>query len=358
MAGKLTARGVESLSKRKGRYLDGNGLFMRVLGPNKSYWVYRYRVHGVDREMSIGNPQFMTLVEARAKHLELRAIVAKGGDPVGERQKGKAFAKVVHRADAPTFGAAADAFLDWKDKLGKFPNRKHRWQWGATLAGLPASFRAKPVAEITVMDVFAALEPIWDKTPETASRLRGRIAAVIDKARGPEDERRNPADWSGWLKTQLGSPKELGKIDRKTGERVERGHHAAMPYKAVPSFMAKLTEMPGVASRALMFTILTCARTGEALGATWSEINFDTATWVIPKERMKMQKPHDVPLSDAAIAILRAQKADGGKNPHVFPGRPTKPLSLMAMAMLLRRMDVDMTVHGFRCLVPAFAGAG
>jgi hypothetical protein len=101
MAGKLTARRVESLSKRKGRYLDGNGLFMRVLGPNKSYWVYRYRVHGVDREMSIGNPQFMTLVEARAKHLEMRAIVAKGGDPVGERQKGRAFAKVLHRADAP-----------------------------------------------------------------------------------------------------------------------------------------------------------------------------------------------------------------------------------------------------------------
>jgi integrase len=351
MAGKLTARGVESLSKRKGRYLDGNGLFMRVLGPNKSYWVYRYRVHGVDREMSIGNPQFMTLVEARAKHLEMRAIVAKGGDPVGERQKGRAFAKVLHRADAPTFGEAADAFLDWKDKLGKFPNRKHRWQWGATLAGLPASFRAKPVAEITVMDVFAALEPIWAKTPETASRLRGRIAAVIDKARGPEDERRNPAAWSGWLKTQLGSPKELGKIDRKTGERVERGNHTSMPYQEVPAFMARLKETPGVASLALQSTILCALRTSEVLDMIFDEIDFERAILNIDGKRMKMGKPHRVPLSDAALAILKAQKAQyetRGKNPYVFPGRPMKPLSNMSMAMLLRRMKCEVTVHGFR----------
>ena len=177
--------------------------------------------------------------------------------------------------------------------------------------------------------------------PETASRLRGRIEAVITAAQVdgwiPEDKP-NPARWKNWLSRKLPPPKKLG----------SRGHHAAMPYDQLPAFMARLAETPGVASRALMFTILTCARTSEALNAAWDEIDFGKATWSIPKERMKMGEPHRVPLSAPALAILRALDLARGKNPFVFPGRPMRALSNMSMAMLLRRMKCEVTVHGFR----------
>ena len=137
----------------------------------------------------------------------------------------------------------------------------------------------------------------------------------------------------------LPNPKKVGK---------PRGHHPALPYADVPAFMARLGETPGAASRALQFTILTAARSGETLGMTSDEVDFDTATWVVPASRMKMRKEHAVPLSEQAVAILRAQEAERGKNPHIFAGRPQRPLSGMAMSVLLRRMNVDATVHGMR----------
>jgi integrase len=213
---------------------------------------------------------------------------------------------------------------------------------------LPASFRSLPFDGIGPQQVFDALDERWAKTPETAKRLRGRIEAVLDFARKPEDTRPNPAAFSGWLKVKLGSAKKLGKIDRKTGERVERGHYAAMSHKAVPAFMARLSEIDSVASRALQFTNLTASRTNEALGARWDEINFDEAVWAVPPERMKTGEVHKVPLSDTALAILHAQRETRGANPHVFPGRPMRPLGASTMPMLMRRLDAEATVHGFR----------
>ena len=347
MAGKLTARGVGSLAKRKGRFLDSDGLFLRVLNPDKRvYWVYRFRLNGLDRETSIGAYPAMSLAEARIKHTDLRAIVLRGIDPVGQKQAAKQ-AKTV--SDASTFGEVADAYLDRQDKRGLLgKNPKHRQQWRSTLASLPAWFRSLPVDQIGPKQVFDALDPIWADKPETASRLRGRVEAVLDFARKPDDVRPNPAAWSGWLKTKLGSAKKLGKIDRKTGERVERGHYAAMPHKAVPAFMARLSEIDSVASRALQFTVLTASRTNEALGARWDEINFDEAVWTVPPERMKTGEIHKVPLSDAALAVLYAQREARGQNPHVFPGRPMRPLGASTMPMMMRRLDAEATVHGFR----------
>ena len=269
---------------------------------------------------------------------------------MGEKRPGRAPAA---SSDAQTFGAAAEDYLERKERRGELgKNAKHRQQWRATLAKLPKSFRDLPLDQIGAQQVFEVLDPIWERTPETASRLRGRIAAVIDATRGPEDERRNPAAWTKWMKDKLGDPKKLGKIDRLTGERVPRGNHAAMSYKLVPTFMTKLATMPGLAALALRFTILTGARTDETLGMPWEEIDFESATWNVPGPRMKMDKPHRVPLSDSALAILRARFAERGdsQNPFVFPGeRPRKPLSNMAMAMLLRRLGHgDVTVHGFR----------
>ena len=348
--GKLTQKGLAVLLKKPPkRHPDGDGLFFKVAGQGKAYFTYRYSLGGKESETSLGPFPEMSLDEARIRHLELRAAVARKIDPVGEKP-GKAPAA---SSGAPTFGAAADDYVERKEKRGELgKNAKHRQQWRATLAKLPKSFRDLPLDQIGAQQVFEVLDPIWERTPETASRLRGRIAAVIDATRGPEDERRNPAAWTKWMKDKLGDPKKLGKIDRLTGERVPRGNHAAMSYKLVPTFMARLATMPGLAALALRFTILTGARTDETLGMPWEEIDFESATWNVPGPRMKMEKPHRVPLSDSALAILRARFAERGdsQNPFVFPGeRPRKPLSNMAMAMLLRRLGHgDVTVHGFR----------
>lgn len=366
MTGKLTARSAESLAKRKGRWLDGSGLFLRTLEPGrKVYWTYRYRIGGKDREMSVGVYPVLSLAEARINHAELRALVLKGIDPVGERRKAKA---PKPESDAASFGAFSDTYVERKEKRGELgKNPKHRQQWRNTLAKLPAWFRDLPVDEIKPEQVRDALEPFWTATPETGSRLRGRIAAVIESARASDDERRNPASWTPWMKTQLGSAKKLGKLDRLTGERVKRGNHAAMPYAKVPAFMARLGDAPGDAAKALMFTILTACRSGEVLGAIWNEFDLDhiemmvgddgrARTIAIPLfaisgDRMKAGKPHRVPLSAPALAILSEMRAGRrDDHPFVFAGaRPRKPLSNMAMAMLLRQLGVgEFTVHGFR----------
>jgi len=185
------------------------------------------------------------------------------------------------------------------------------------------------------------LEPIWNLKPETASRLRGRIEVILAAAQVKgwiDPDKPNPARWKNWLDHTLPQPKKLG----------VRGHHAAMPYKDVPAFMARLAETPGVAAKALQFLILTATRTTETLGAQWNEISFQTETWVIPKERMKMGEAFSVPLSDAALRLLSNQMGQRGKSVYVFPGRPRAPLSNMSLSMLLRRMGESVTVHGFR----------
>jgi integrase len=256
-------------------------------------------------------------------------------DPLATRQAAKS-----GQSGKPTFGEVADRYLAVHETSWRNP--KHRRQWHMTLTEYCKSIRSKLVDQITTDDVLGVLEPIWNRIPESASRLRGRIEAVLDAARARnhiDADKANCARWKGHLAKLLPKPRKL-----------TRGYHAAMDYRDLPAFMAKLAETPGVASLALTFTVLTCVRTGEALGATWDEIDFPTATWTIPKERMKMAKPHDVPLSDAAVAILRAQEIRRtDRNDHVFPGQPMRPLSNMAMAMLLRRIGAgDSTVHGFR----------
>ena len=164
---------------------------------------------------------------------------------------------------------------------------------------------------------------------------------IIDAARAhghiPED-RSNPARWRGHLDKLLPKPAKL-----------MRGHHAALAYADLPAFWVKLAEIHTTASQALMFTILCCARTSETLGMTWDEVSFGGEVWRVPASRMKMQKPHDVPLSEQALRLLADQMGQRGKGSLVFPGgRPRRPLSSIAMAMLLRRMGIDATVHGFR----------
>ena len=331
---KLTQAALRSLIKKAGRHSDGGGLYFRVLDANKAYFVYRYTLNGKERETSIGPFPEISLGEARDKHAELRKQVKVDKiDPLA--------AKAAPAAQAvPTFGVMADLYIQTHE--GSWRNPKHRRQWVKTLGEYAAPIRDKPVDQIRTADVLAVLRPIWNDIPESASRLQGRIQSVLEAAQALghiDEDKANPARWKGHLDKLL--PKR---------QRLTRGHHRAMDYRALPEFMAQLAEINTVASRALMFTILTCARTSEVLHATWDdEISFADAVWRVPASRMKMGKPHDVPLTEEALAILSVQMEGRGRNPYVFPGgRPRQPLSTMAMSMLLRRLNADATVHGFR----------
>ncbi len=338
--GKLNPRGLAALIKKPPkRHPDGDGLFFKTAGQGKAYWTYRYTLGGKESETSLGPYPEMSLDQARIRHLELRAAVAKKIDPVAKRG-GRVGAKSAAPSGTPTFGQCADAYLNAHD--AGWRNPRHARQWAMTLTKYCAPIRDLPVDEVDAKAVLKVVEPRWREVPETASRLRGRIEAVLSAAQvaGHIDQNRpNPARWKGWLDQMLPNPKKLG----------ERGNHAAMPYDQLPAFMARLAKIDSVASRALQFTILTAARTGEVLGATWGEADFERAIWSIDAARMKMGKRHDVPLSNAALAILRAQEAErNDRNDHIFPGRPVRGLSNMSMNMLLRRSRVDATTHGFR----------
>jgi integrase len=223
---------------------------------------------------------------------------------------------------------------DWR-------NPKHAAQWPATLGtyAYPV-FGDLPVGQVDTALVMKALEPIWNEKTETASRLRGRIEAVLGWATtSGYRSGDNPARWRGHLENLLAKKSKVAPVE----------HHAALSYAELPDFMTEMHQQEGIAAQALQFTILTAARTGEVIGATWPEIDFKQCLWTIAAQRMKARREHRVPLSEPALAILQAMNAvRSGK--YVFPGnRSDRPLSNMAMAMLVRRMGrADLTVHGFR----------
>jgi integrase len=242
-----------------------------------------------------------------------------------------------------TFGDMADAHVQTHETTWR--NAKHRYQWRQTLTDYCGPIRGLPVDQIGTADVLAVLKPLWSRAPETASRLRGRIESVIDAARAlnhiPEDKA-NPARWKGHLDKLLPKPAKLS-----------RGHQKALPYADVPEFVASLRASSNMAALALEFLILTAARTNETLGAQWREVDLVNAIWTIPPDRMKTGDAFSVPLSERAVAILadarRAARKEPTADSFVFPGViPKKPLSNMALAMLLRRMGVEATAHGFR----------
>jgi integrase len=243
-----------------------------------------------------------------------------------------------------TFGEAADALIE--SMSPSWRNEKHLAQWTMTLRVYCAPLRPMSVAQVGTDDVLRVLKPLWLSKAETASRLRGRIERVLDfaKARGVRSGE-NPARWRGHLDAVL--PKR-GKLTR--------GHHKALPFDEIPDFMSRVRKMEGVSPRALEFAVLTAARSGEVLGARWQEIDLQAKCWVIPPERMKAARVHRVPLSDRALAIL-SELGQVRTSEFVFPGlKRAKPLSSMALEMVLRRMQVDATVHGFRSGFRDWAG--
>ena len=335
--GKLNAMAV-ARAKRRGYYGDGGGLYLQVSDSGAKSWVFRFKDSGKLREMGLGPLHTIGLAEARERAQDCRRKRLDGLDPI-EARKAQRMAAKLDAAKAMTFKACAERYIA-SHKAG-WRNAKHAAQWTATLETyVYPSFGGLPVQAVDVGLVMKAVEPIWAEKPETAGRVRGRIEAILDwaKSRGYR-EGENPARWRGHLENLL--PK------RSKVRRVE--HHAALPYPEIGTFMTELRQQEGVAARALEFAILTAARTGEVIGARWSEINIAEQLWTIPAERMKGGREHRVPLSDAALAIVRSM-AEIRQGDFVFPGGKTnRPLSNMAFLMLLRRMGrSDLTAHGFR----------
>jgi integrase len=288
--------------------------------------------------MGLGPLHTVTLTEARVKALEARKLRLAGIDPLDARFAERAAAKL-EAAKTMAFNECAEKYIE--AHMAGWKNAKHQQQWTNTLESYAYPvFGDLPVQAIDTALVMKVIEPLWAEKTETASRLRGRIEAVLDWAtvrtyRTGE----NPARWKGHLDHLL---PERAKVARVR-------HHAALPYAEIGSFMSEAAELEGISASALRFMILTATRTSETLGATWSEVDLNEAIWIIPPERMKAGREHRVPLSGAARAILTGMKKIK-LGEFVFPGgRPGRPLSSMALLMTLRRMKRDdLTGHGFR----------
>jgi integrase len=300
-------------------------------------------LNGKRSEIGIGAAASVSLATARRAAAEMREAVAIGKDP----RSALAPTEVQNEAAIPTFGAFAEQYISSVEEGWKNP--VHRQQWRNTLRDHASRIRDLPITDISTDDVLAVLQPIWLAKAETAKRVRGRIEKILDaaKARGlrPRDSM-NPAMLRGHLALLL--PKQ---------SKLQRGHHPALPFREAPAFMAALQKRPALAARCLEFVILTAARSGEALGATWSEIDFHQKLWTVPAPRMKAGVEHVVPLSDAAVTVLQSIRPDipALKEPIFAVGGAAR--SNMAMTMLLRRMGYGhVTTHGFRSTFRDWAG--
>ena len=330
----LTHKTVEHAEP--GRHADGGGLYLRVKPPvsedakGARSWVFRYSFAGGTRELGLGpaGAGGVSLADARDMAAALRLKVRAGVDPLAERAQAEAQALAAAQAAkvaATTFKDVAEAYIATNE--GGWRNDKHRQQWKNTLKTYVYPVIGDlPVSEVATAHVLKILEPIWKDKAETASRVRGRIETVLDaaKARGYR-EGENPARWRGHIAQIL-----------PARSRLSRGHHPALGHERVGEFVADLRGRKSTAALALEFTILTAARTGETINATWSQVDLDKGVWVIPPDKMKAGKEHRVPLSARAVEILKATKLHGKK--HLFPSDSGDNLSGMAMAMLVRRM--------------------
>jgi integrase len=334
---RLTARGAQTL-KTPGLYGDGGGLYLAIAKGGSRSWIYRFQLAGRRRDMGLGSADLYSLAEARDKALAARRMVADGIDPIEARRQARDKAKI-ETAAAMTFKECAERYIAAHKAGWRSPKSLDAWE--STLAAyVYPAFGALPVQAIDTGLVTKAIEPIWATIPETAGRVRGRIESILDYAAvNGWRQGENPARWRGHLEKLLPRKSKVRQVE----------HHPALPYAEIGPFMTELRAGEGIAVAALEFCILTVARTGEARGARWPEINRAERLWTVPADRMKGGREHRVPLSDAALAIVD-RMAEIRSRDYLFPGaQPGRPLSNMAMLMLLRRMGHDdLTVHGFR----------
>lgn len=313
-----------------------DGLALQILPSGGRSWILRMTVGDKRRDMGLGGFPDVPLSQAREAARQARAKVKQGIDPIEEARANQSLLKA-SQASAVTFEQCALKYIETHEATLK--NAKSAQQWKNTLATYAyPEMGSLLVRDVALSHVLAVLEPIWKTKTETATRLRGRIQAVLDwaAARGYRDAL-NPARWSGHLDKLLPAPNKISKTE----------HHLALPVAEMGGFMATLRESPGTGARALEFLILCASRSGEVRGATWAEIDLDGAVWTIPKERMKMKKEHRVPLSKAALKLLNKLPRMAGTN-LVFPAPRGGVLSDMTLTAVLRRLEVPAVPHGFR----------
>jgi integrase len=343
--GKITAAQVRKMATASRHYSVRDGLLLTITRPGHGSWSVRFMRAGKSNEIGFNAPYPETgLVEARYLAAEVRRKLRGGEDPLAER----AAARVAARrevAHSVTFSAAAAQYMSahaagWSD-----PRAAKTWQNSLDRYAAPVIGKL-PVGEVTTEHVLQIIQPIWTAKLETASRLRGRMELILSYAvtRGWRETGLNPALWRGHLQLALPSVRQLRK-----GQPVQ--HHAALPWKELPTFMTALSGQTGIGAAALRFAILTAARSGEVRGAVWAEIDMENALWAIPATRMKANRAHRVPLSDPALAILRQMaELQHDQSDLAFPGQALgRPLSDMTMTACLRRMGKgELTAHGFR----------
>jgi integrase len=344
----LTVKKVAKLLRAgaAGLHLDGapngvRGLYLHVEHKGNAHWTQRYQLDKRPHWMGLGSAlpgDGLTLDQARAAAREARDKLRAGIDPLQQRRAAQA-ARALAAVKQLSFAEAAAAVIAAKEAGWK--TERHRQQWVQTLRqhAFP-KIGHLPIQAIDTGLVLRVIEPLWRTRTATATRLRGRIEAILDwaKARNLRTGD-NPAAWRGHLQHLLPKHSAVAKVE----------HFPALPYVDIPAFIAKLQTRKGVAAQALLFIVLTAARSNEALGAHWSEIDLDAKTWTVPAARMKSGREHRVPLSDAAIGLLRELYREGDGDGFLFIGyRAGQPLDRKALTQLLKRMDYGVTVHGFR----------
>lgn len=338
--GKSNPAAMTPLTVRRagpGLHSDGEirGLYLRVSDAGSRGWLLRFMLAGRRRDMWLGSSSDLTLAEAREAARSARKLLRAKVDPIEHRRRDQAEQVRRDGLRVWTFTRAAQAVHE--TLLPGWKNPKHGEQWINTLTTYAfPKIGETPVGEIGVAEVMDVLRPIWTTKSETARRVRQRVDAVMRWAVAHGYATHNPVDAAGEL-----LPKQ----------RKDVAHHAAMPYKTVPAFLRKVQTLEASASRlALEFTILTAARSGEVRGATWAEIDLKSATWTIAGERMKAGRAHRVPLSKAAIAVLKSAGKQWSNDPEspIFPNPYGRALSDMALTQLMRGLGLTETVHGFR----------
>ena len=319
---RLSARAVQTINKR-GYHADGGGLYL-LIGPTGSKsWVFRYQRAGRRREMGLGPTSTLTLQDARSSANKQRKILIDGNDPINLR-------RTIKTAGA-TFGEACDAYIASHSSGWKNDAQANQWTQSLRDHGPKRNIS---IDEIDTAMVVTCLRKIWTIKTETASRVRGRIERVLDwaKVHGMRNGD-NPARWRGHLENLLPKPSKVKKVN----------HHSAMPFADLPEFIEALIQRDGRSRKALIFTILTAARTEEVTGAAWSEFDLGRKLWVIPAARMKGGREHIVPLSEEALKIIS----------RLDQGVPPFRLSENAMLYLVQKPNpkgfgLPYTVHGFR----------
>ena len=335
---KLNVKQVEHL-KMVGLYSDGGGLYLRIRESGRS-WFFIGTLNGKRIELGLGPSPDITLARAREKAGEARLACLEGQDPRELWNK-----RASPEPQEMTFRSFAEPYVD--ELVKNFKNPKHRQQWRNSIATYCESIANVPIAEVDTDKVLKCVQSIWIEKPETAERVRGRIKKILDaaKVKGLRDGD-NPARMRGHLELFL--PKR---------SKAKVKHHAALPYSQMSDFMADLRKREGVAAKALEFTILTAARSGEVRGMTWREVDLEGKLWTVPAGRMKASEIHEVPMSDAAISVLQAvHKKSLRPDDIVFPAPRGGSLSDMGLSAVLKRMKVDATVHGMRSSFRDWAG--